>query len=261
MALPDNSVQVSPPLPGISLPHVCCFRQAAWPIALKTALSTALPATSHHLAHEIMILMLLVDHFPNCSQLKGHLINSLVLWADICSPVVWEGEGQLQHWGLACRCCPGTWQWPFSCPTLLRPGGFSFGSPLWREYSCAGSTVWHLASGAVSLMSSLGTVRLQDLLSVSPHVNTVCWPHWDHSCPYLKHSEEGLGEVVECTPPGLHFIEVKLAPKELHPQEWEDDNEEEEKQQQGGNGADWIQEWSHKVTQGVPVSGRENRDS
>lgn len=137
-ALPDNSAQVSPPLAGISLPCICCFRQAAQPIALKVALSTALPATSLHLAREVMILMLLVDHSQNCSQLKGHLITSLVLWADICSPVLWEGGGQLQGWALACRCCPGTCQRPFSCPTLLRPGGlatrrgFSFGSPLWE---------------------------------------------------------------------------------------------------------------------------------
>lgn len=45
------------------------------------------------------------------------------------------------------------------------------------------------------------------------------WLRWDHSCPYLKHSEEGLGEVVKSTPPGLHLVKVKLAPKELHPQE------------------------------------------
>lgn len=73
--------------------------------------------------------------------------------------------------------------------------------------------------------------------SVSLHVITMSWFHLRYLCSYLKHSEEGLGEVVKCTPPGLHFVKVKLAPKELHPQEGEDDNEEEEKQQQGSNGA------------------------
>ena len=55
--------------------------------------------------------------------------------------------------------------------------------------------------------------------------------------PYLKHGEEGLWEVVEGAPPGLHLIKVELPPKELHPQEGEDDDEEEEQQQQRGNGA------------------------
>ena len=46
--------------------------------------------------------------------------------------------------------------------------------------------------------------------------------------PYLKDGEEGLGEVIECAPPGLHLIKVELPPKELHAQEGEDDDEEEE---------------------------------
>lgn len=49
--------------------------------------------------------------------------------------------------------------------------------------------------------------------------------------PYLKHGEEGLGKVIKCAPPGLHFIKVELSSKELHPQEGEDDDEEEEEQQ------------------------------
>lgn len=104
-----------------------------------------------------MILTLLADHSQNCSQLKGCSITSLVLWADICSPVLWEGGGQLQAWALACRCCPGTWQWTFSCPTLLRPGGlatnrgFSFVSPFWERIP-----LWQLAPGTVSLTSTLG---------------------------------------------------------------------------------------------------------
>lgn len=72
-------LQVSPPVPGFSLTLVCCFRQAAQPIALRTALSTALPATSLHLADEILSLMLLVDHFQSCSQLKDHLITSPIV--------------------------------------------------------------------------------------------------------------------------------------------------------------------------------------
>lgn len=86
-------------------------------------------------------------------------------------------------------------------------------------------------------MSCLGDCQAAGPIFL-PHENTTSRPHGDHSCPYLKHSQEGLREVVKCTPPGLHLIKVKLAPKELHPQEGEDDDEEEEKQQQGGNGAD-----------------------
>lgn len=248
-------------------PPMCLFQPAQ-----KTVPSTALPATSLRFACEIVMLMLLIDHFKPWSCFKCHLITYLVLWADISSSVLWEGGRRLQGWALQCRCCPGTWQWPFSCPVLLRPSGlatyrgFGFSSPLWEaiplcwQHSVA-LCFWSSWPDVQSWGLSGCTGRVQDLLSVLPHVNTMYLPCWDHPCAYLKHSEEGLGEVVKCTPPSLHLIKVKLAPKELHPQEWEDDNEEEEKQQQGGNGADWIQEWSHKVTQGVPVSGRQNRDS
>lgn len=145
--------------------HLSCFRQAAQPIALRTALSTAFPATSLHLAHEILSLMLLVDHFQSCGQLKDHLITSLVLWADVCSPVLWEGKDScrvgLWHTGTALGHGNG-----HSCPTLLRPGGlatlrgFRFGSPLWEGIQlCWEQSVLVLELLASSTVS--GTVRQQ----------------------------------------------------------------------------------------------------
>lgn len=73
--------------------------------------------------------------------------------------------------------------------------------------------------------------------------------------PYLKHGEEGLGEVIERAPPGLHLIKVELPPEELHAQEGEDDDEEKQQQKQGGDGAHRVQQGRHQVAQGVPVPG------
>lgn len=121
MALPDNSVGVSPLAASISLPRACGFTQAAQPPALPSAQpSRPFPFSSH--ATEIMTLMLLVDHSQNCRGLKGRGIPSVVLRADICSPA--QG-GQQQGWALAPKCCPGTRQWLFSCLVLRRRSGLA----------------------------------------------------------------------------------------------------------------------------------------
>lgn len=48
---------------------------------------------------------------------------------------------------------------------------------------------------------------------------------------YLKHSKEGLWEVVKGAPFCLGFIKVELSTKHLHPQQGKYNNEEEKKQQ------------------------------
>lgn len=175
-----------------------------------------------------MILMLLVGHSQSFRGLKGCGITAVVLSAGICSP----GQGgQQQGWAWAHECRPGTWQGLF-CPALQTSGVLSLVPTLPTGRARAGSTARHPAPGAVRAMSHFGHCQASG--PVLPHENTTCGPH---GCPYLKHSQEGLREVVKCAPPGLHLIKVKLAPKELHPQEGEDDDEEEEKQQEGGNGA------------------------
>lgn len=148
----------SPPtLPGISVLCVGCFRQAAQSTPLKTALSTAFPATPRNLACQ-MILVLLVDHSPNRSWLKHHFITFLLLW--FVPQDHGKEEKSCRVGLLACRSCSGTRQWLFSCPILPRPvglathRGFSFDSPLWEGIPLC----WQhgMAPGAVSLMFSLG---------------------------------------------------------------------------------------------------------
>lgn len=73
----------------------------------------------------------------------------------------------------------------------------------------------------------------------------------------LKHSEQRLREVVKRAPFGHRLVEVKFAPKELHPEKREYNNEEEEKQQQGGDGLHGVEQRGHQVTERCPVTGRE----
>ena len=81
----------------------------------------------------------------------------------------------------------------------------------------------------------------------------------DYDCLYLKHSQKGLGEVVKGTPLGLGLVKVELPTKDLHAQQREDDDEEEEQQQQGGDGLHGVQQRSHQVAQGLPVTVNNHR--
>lgn len=71
--------------------------------------------------------------------------------------------------------------------------------------------------------------------------------------PHLKHTDEGLREVVEVAAFGPVVEEVEFASKHLHPQEREDDDEEEEKKEQGGDGAHRVEERGYEVAQRRPV--------
>lgn len=76
---------------------------------------------------------------------------------------------------------------------------------------------------------------------------------------YLKDTNQGLREVVKVAATGLVVVEVKLAPKHLHPQEREDDNKEEEEEEQRGDGANRVEERGHEVTQRGPVPTRKTK--
>lgn len=71
--------------------------------------------------------------------------------------------------------------------------------------------------------------------------------------PYLKHTDEGLREIVKVASPGSVVRKVEFAPEHLHSQQRENDNEEEEEEEQRGDGAHRVQKRSHEVTQGGPV--------
>lgn len=53
---------------------------------------------------------------------------------------------------------------------------------------------------------------------------------------HLEHCEKGLREIIEGAPLGLRFIKIKLAAKQLHPQQGEDDDEEKKQKQQRSDG-------------------------
>lgn len=71
--------------------------------------------------------------------------------------------------------------------------------------------------------------------------------------PYLKHTDEGLREIVKVAAPGSVIRKVEFAPKHLHPQQRENDNEEEEEEEQRGDGAHRVQKRSHEIAQRGPV--------
>lgn len=64
---------------------------------------------------------------------------------------------------------------------------------------------------------------------------------------YLKHSEKGLGKVVEGAPFGLGRIKVELSTEHLHAQQGEDDDKEEEQQQQRSDGLHGVEQRRHQV--------------
>lgn len=74
--------------------------------------------------------------------------------------------------------------------------------------------------------------------------------------PYLKHTDEGLREVIEVAASWSVVAEVKFPPKHLHAQERENYNEEEEKKEQGSDGAHRVEEGGHKITQRLPVPAK-----
>ena len=52
---------------------------------------------------------------------------------------------------------------------------------------------------------------------------------------HLEHCEKRLREIIEGAPLGLRFVKIKLAAKQLHPQQREDDDEEKKQKQQRSN--------------------------
>jgi hypothetical protein len=81
--------------------------------------------------------------------------------------------------------------------------------------------------------------------------------HLRVSRPYLKDSEEGLGEGIKGAPLGVGLVKVELAPKQLHAKQGEDDDEEKEEKQQGGDGLHGIEQRCHQIAQGCPVPATE----
>lgn len=75
---------------------------------------------------------------------------------------------------------------------------------------------------------------------------------------YLEHSDESLGKAVERTARLRLTGKVKLSSKDLHAQQGENDNEKKEEKEQAGNGAHGVQQRSHQITEGCPVSGKHN---
>lgn len=77
------------------------------------------------------------------------------------------------------------------------------------------------------------------------------------SRPYLKDSEEGLGEGIKGTSLGVGLVKVELAPKQLHAKQGEDDDKEKEEKQQGGDGLHGIEQGCHQIAQRCPVPATE----
>lgn len=83
-----------------------------------------------------------------------------------------------------------------------------------------------------------------------------------HIHTHLKHSQQGLREVVKSASFGNSLVKVEFAAKELHAEQTEDDDEEEEQQQQGRNGLHGVQQRRHQITQRRPVTrNRERRNT
>lgn len=68
----------------------------------------------------------------------------------------------------------------------------------------------------------------------APH-NGLCREGWGWGA-HLEHREKRLREIVKGAPLGLRLVEIKLASKQLHPEQGEDDDEEEEQEQQRSDG-------------------------
>lgn len=75
--------------------------------------------------------------------------------------------------------------------------------------------------------------------------------------PYLKDSEEGLGEGIKGASLGVGLVKVELAPKQLHAKQGEDDDKEKEEKQQGGDGLHGIEQGCHQIAQRCPVPATE----
>lgn len=74
--------------------------------------------------------------------------------------------------------------------------------------------------------------------------------------PHLKHTDEGLREVVKVTASRSVVCEVEFTPEHLHAEEREDDNEEKEEEEQGRDGSDRVEERGHKIAQRGPVPAK-----
>lgn len=83
-------------------------------------------------------------------------------------------------------------------------------------------------------------------LPITPDPTNIC-THLRVSGPYLKDSEEGLGEGIKGASLGVGLVKVELAPKQLHAKQGEDDDKEKEEKQQGGDGLHGIEQGCHQI--------------